>query len=253
MPVVTTPAVVLHVMPYGETSRIVRLMTRDLGLVSAMARGARRPRSRAGPVLDLFAEGLATLHVRQGRDLCPLSAFELASSHAALGRNVAAFSAAAALAELAQRCSGEGPHPEIFEAVTDGLTALEHAEPALADTTALAACWNLVSTLGFSPVTDRCSVCGGAPARPMLFSPAAGGALCKAHADAQGPAHRLSDGDREALRSLLAGRAPEPALDGRHVQAHKRLLLGFIRYHLAEHRTMPALAFWESEPWHATS
>src|SRR2546428_381444 len=51
MALVTTSAVVLRTYPYSETSKIVRLATRDLGVQSAIAKGVLRPRSRfaAGP------------------------------------------------------------------------------------------------------------------------------------------------------------------------------------------------------------
>ncbi|MFM8780511.1 MAG: DNA repair protein RecO, partial [Gemmatimonadota bacterium] len=49
-----TDALVLHAFDYRETSRIVRLATRHAGVVSAVARGARRPKSRFGSGLDLF-------------------------------------------------------------------------------------------------------------------------------------------------------------------------------------------------------
>ena len=38
MPAISTSAIVLATYPYRETSRIVRLATRELGLTSAVAR-----------------------------------------------------------------------------------------------------------------------------------------------------------------------------------------------------------------------
>jgi DNA repair protein RecO (recombination protein O) len=56
---VSTPAVVLHAFDYSETSRIVRLATREAGVQSALARGAKRSRSRYGSAFGLVAEGVA--------------------------------------------------------------------------------------------------------------------------------------------------------------------------------------------------
>lgn len=52
-----TPALVVGALRYGDTSRIVRLVTRDHGLVSAIAKGALRPKSRFGAALQLLSEG----------------------------------------------------------------------------------------------------------------------------------------------------------------------------------------------------
>ena len=59
MSLVATEAIILHAFDYSETSRILRLATRDVGVISALARGARRSRTRFGTALDLFAQGPA--------------------------------------------------------------------------------------------------------------------------------------------------------------------------------------------------
>ncbi|OGT92093.1 MAG: DNA repair protein RecO [Gemmatimonadetes bacterium GWC2_71_9] len=252
MPLVTTPALVLHVMPYGETSKILRLLTRDLGLQSAIARGARRKKARTGPRLDLFAAGTATLLTKGTRELNPLTEFEASNAHAGLAHDVTRFAAASALAELALKCAPADPHAEVFEAALAGLDAIERAPADVADTAALAACWGLVVALGFEPVLDRCAVCGTPLEGALPFSAAQGGVLCGTHRGGHGVT-KLAEPDRAALAALLEGRLPDPPLDPRHAAAHRRLLLAFIRHHLAEHRALPALAFWDAEAWNATS
>src|SRR5580692_1871318 len=103
MAIVETDAVVLHVFDYLETSRIYRLLTRDAGLQSVLARGARRPKSRFGRAVDLFAEGTAHLSVRPGRELQTLTAFDVTHSHQGLARDLDRFTAAAAIVELVLR------------------------------------------------------------------------------------------------------------------------------------------------------
>jgi len=240
-------------MPYGDTSKILRLLTRDLGLQSAIARGARRPRSPTGPRLDLFAFGTASLRVREHRELSPLAGFETGAAHAALAHDVGRFSAASALAELALKCAPAEPHAQVFDAVAGGLRVLSEAEEADVAAVALAACWALVVALGFAPSLDRCAVCGAPVDGPAHFSASLGGALCGAHRSGAGSIAKLSAKDREALASLVGGLLPEPPLDGRHAAAHRRLLLSFIRHHLAEDRPLPAMAFWDREAWTGTS
>ena len=77
MALVVTEAVVLHTFDYLESSRIVRLATRELGVQSVLARGARRPRSRFGSSLDLFASGTAHFYLKPGRDLSTLGGFDV--------------------------------------------------------------------------------------------------------------------------------------------------------------------------------
>lgn len=253
MPLVTTPAVILHVMPYGDTSKILRLLTRDLGLVSAIARGARRARSPTGPRLDLFALGEAWLRVREGRELSPLQAFETDDANPALAHDVARFAAASAVAELALKCAPAEPHPAAFAAVAGALAALAAAAAEDVEATALAAGWAVVVALGFSPSLDRCVACGTPVEGTIHFSAALGGALCAAHRGVAGGVAKLVPEDREALAALVAGLLPESRLDPRHAASHRRLLLAFIRHHLAEDRPLPAMTFWDQHAWNAIS
>src|SRR4029079_19738037 len=64
MSLLVTDAIVLHAFDYLESSRIIRLLTRDAGVQSALARGARKSRGRYGTALARFAEGSAEVHVR---------------------------------------------------------------------------------------------------------------------------------------------------------------------------------------------
>lgn len=250
MPPLVSPAIVLHVIPYGDTSKILRLLTRDAGLLSAIARGARRARARTGPRLDLFGTGTATLFTRPTRDLHPLVGFELSNARGAIASDLTRFAAASALAEVALRMAPADPHPEVFDATDAGLSAIEHAPGPDRDAAALIALWGLVAALGFAPSLDRCVVCGKRTGDSVHFSPEQGGALCATHrAGAQ--TSTLKPPDREALEHLTSGRLPPSPLDARHAAAHRRLLVSYLRHHLAEERALPALAFWDHAPWTA--
>ena len=68
MPLAATPAIVLSALRYSETSKIVRMATRDYGVQSVIAKGALRPRSRFGASLQLLSEGVAHLMLHERRD-----------------------------------------------------------------------------------------------------------------------------------------------------------------------------------------
>src|SRR5205085_1102119 len=86
---VVTEATVLHVFDYLESSRIFRLVTREAGVRSVLARGARRSTRRFGSALDLFAQGTAQLHVKPGRDLDTLGGFDVERARPALSVSAA--------------------------------------------------------------------------------------------------------------------------------------------------------------------
>src|SRR2546429_2992470 len=76
MSLVTTPAIVLQTYRYSETSKVVRLATRDLGVQSAIAKGALRPKSRFGAGLALLREGTGQVYFRQTPQLHTPRAFD---------------------------------------------------------------------------------------------------------------------------------------------------------------------------------
>ena len=69
MPLLRAEGIVLHAWDLGEHDRLVTLYTRDHGRFSAVARGARRLRSRFSGALELFTWGDAVGFEREGRGL----------------------------------------------------------------------------------------------------------------------------------------------------------------------------------------
>jgi len=243
---VALDAIVLQVFPYSETSKILRLLTRTHGVRSAIARGAMRPRSHYGGVLELFAEGVATFYLREGRELQTLSAFELARGHQALGRNLVRFGAASLLAELVLRTASEEAQPELYDAFRAALAALEQAPDEAVEGAALARVWHLVAHLGFAPALEECVACGRPLAREedVSFDHTAGAVRCAACAPSVGaPAGRpLPAFARQALDGFLRGESvPTPA----RTAAHWALLRRFLFHHVVEGHELHSLDFLE--------
>src|SRR6266704_920278 len=241
MALVTTPAVVLQTYRYSETSKVVRLATRDLGVQSAIAKGALRPKSRFGAGLELLSEGVAQLYFRETRELAG---------------DVGRFAGAAALAEVMLKMAPPAPLPVAYDTLTAALDVLEAAAPERVDANALRAMWRLVAVLGFEPSLTACARDGAAiePAgdEPVSFSVADGGALCPRCLQAPSPHQAPSRLPPRAYRDLLALNDPRlelPALDSPHAAAHRRLVARFVRYHLAEAGSLSALDFWERRAW----
>src|SRR3954463_8788205 len=100
MPLVSTSAIVLSALRYSESSKIVRLATREHGVQSAIAKGALRPKSRFGGALQLLSEGQAQYLTKEHRELHVLTAFDLVHLHVGLAAHLARYATAMALAEV---------------------------------------------------------------------------------------------------------------------------------------------------------
>lgn len=238
MPVVSTPAVILQGFPYGDTSRILRLYTRDFGLRSVIAKGAARPRSRFGGLLEPFTEGQAQFFLREGRDLFILSGFDLLRGRQRIGHDLAAFAGASLAAELLLRGGTEEPHPELFDTFSASLDGIARAEPEEIPARALAAVWLVVALLGYRPELEVCVRCGRSlePDESCRFDVEAGGAACLVCR----PAGRLLDPrTRAEILAMSGGEPPVARPEGRTL--HRALLQVFLSTHLAHDRPLRAL------------
>ncbi len=250
MPVVSTQAIILSTLRYSETSKIVRLATRELGVQSAIAKGALRPKSRFGAALQVLSDGQAQLYVKDTRELHTLAAFDVAHVRVGLAADLDRYAVASALAEVMLRFAPPDSHPDSFAVLLDSLAELEHAPPAGLPGIGLRAMWRLVGALGFSPSLDACVLCGtfAPPTGDVAFSTAEGGILCGTCAGPRS-ATRLPGRARWDLAALIDPTCPLPLLDSPHFAAHQRLLARYVRYHLGEGIELPALDFWTRRPW----
>jgi DNA repair protein RecO (recombination protein O) len=244
---IVTSAIVLHAFNYSESSRILRLATREAGVQSVLARGARSSQRRFGSAVDLFAEGEVQYDVRGGRDLHTLVRFDVVRSRSALGSTLDRFEGASALVEVMLRVAGDNDTPaEAFDALRDGLDAIASDEVATIATTR--SIWRLLATLGFSPALDACVQCDReiGVGDDVVFSAEAGGVLCDGCAG-RVPARRLPATARGQLKIWLGdtdGVAMANAMDTLTERAHRRFLRTFVHAHLTDGRPLRAFDAW---------
>jgi len=237
---IATPALILQAFPYSETSRILRLLTADHGLQSVIAKGARSPRSRFGAVLEPFTEGIATFHIKEGRDLHTLSGFDLVRSRQGLGRGLLRFGGASLIAELLLRVGTESADPDLFESVRAAFDTIDQATDADLESRVLAEAWALIAHLGFAPSLEACITCDR-PVEPdadVLFDYTAGGVRCPDCSAGVG-GRIVPAAARDALRRLAAGEA----ITLPRTEAHWRLLARYLSHHVLEGASLKSFEF----------
>ena len=252
MALTVTEAIVLHAFDYLESSRIIRLLTREAGVQSVLARGARKSRGRYGSALDLFAEGTAQVYVKPNRELHNLAAFEISRSRSELAHDVGRFTAASTIAELALRFAGEDAGPLLFDTVADVLDRIARSAPENTIEDGLAGGWRIVSVLGFTPELSSCALCH-TPLRDAdetTFSHLSGGVVCPSCSKLVAGGRRIPATARAAIRGWLEGDESSRLSDA-EARAHQRLLREFLRAHLTDDRPLRAFAVWEHERWSA--
>jgi DNA repair protein RecO (recombination protein O) len=172
-----TEAIVLRSIRYGEADRILHLYTPGYGRLSAIAKGARRARSRFGARLEPFFHIRLILHEGRG-DLHTVTSVDSVAAHPSLRAYAATLdSAARACDAVARLFETPEPHPDVFRLLANKLALLDldpvHARPA----TGLAFRLKLLLAAGIVPQLGSCAGCGDSE-HLQGFSAAAGGVVC---------------------------------------------------------------------------
>jgi DNA repair protein RecO (recombination protein O) len=172
-----TEAIVLRSIRYGEADRVLHLYTPGYGRVAAIAKGARRARSRFGARLEPFFHIRMTLHEGRG-DLHTVTSVDTVAAHPSLRDHASTLDAAARACDAVARLfETPDPHPEVFRLLANQLALLNldpaHARPA----TGLAFRLKLLLAAGIVPHLGSCAGCGDCE-HLQGFSAAAGGVVC---------------------------------------------------------------------------
>ena len=142
--------IILRTRPLTETSLIVHWLTRDLGRIATVAKGARGPKSSFRGKLDLFFRADLSFVRSRRSDLHILREVVLVENHPGIRTDFDRVAHAAYAAELIELATEtETPVPEFFELFADWLAALNRAS--LSRSAVLAFEWKLLEVSGVQP------------------------------------------------------------------------------------------------------
>jgi DNA repair protein RecO (recombination protein O) len=256
----TTTAIVLRSYVFGESDKIVTLLTRSSGKLNGIAKGAKRSLRRFGGALELFSHIQIDLRQKRTAELAFLERAVLVRPWRGLLTSLERYAAASHVVEIADKMTAEREVGDrLYSVVAGALARLDRDEPGpmtlrLYELAALSACGyrydfgacalcrrELAAVGGRSHLGDGgmvCSRCAGdAPPGPAVTSHAmAGLARLQSVASTAVPLEgsgRAAEGDFYAAERSLAsiGSAAEgeiarvlALLLGRYVRGRLRSL-----------------------------
>ncbi|MDO9407658.1 DNA repair protein RecO [Patulibacter sp.] len=226
---VSTEAVVLRSMRYGEADRILHAITPEHGRIGAVARGARRPKSKLGGRLEPLSvvrleliRGRSDLHTVVGADTVVVH-HRILTSHAALTH-------AQRACHVVDRTAAPDEPAERVHGLVRTLLALLDARPDEAhEGLQQAFRLKLLYALGVPPALGACVHCGRAE-HLVGFDAAGGGVVCASHqAGAPGIAAESLSFMVDALGAPLSA---APRLGERPSRQVARAFEGIAMHHL---------------------
>ncbi|MEL7352901.1 MAG: DNA repair protein RecO [Cyanobacteria bacterium P01_A01_bin.116] len=210
----TATGINLKAMAMGETDRLVTVLTKERGLLRAIAPGARKHKSRLGGRTGLFVvnECLFT----KGKSLDKLVQAETQRSFPGLSKNLAKLTASQYLAEVAlSQALTEQPQEELYYLLIEHLSRLESASQASILPCLAQATFHLLALAGVAPEVFRCALTRspleielGNPDWRVGFSVSSGGAIALEEIE-RIEQERLAQVERlEEDRLVRAGKLP---------------------------------------------
>jgi DNA repair protein RecO (recombination protein O) len=142
--------IILRTRPLTETSLIVQWLTPDLGRISTVAKGARRPKSPFLGKLDLFFEADFSFTRSRRSELHNLREVSVRNSNSTLRQEMGRLSQGSYFVVLLEKSTEtETPIPELHNLLQQSLALLGATQPHRE--TILAFDLNLLSVLGYAP------------------------------------------------------------------------------------------------------
>jgi DNA repair protein RecO (recombination protein O) len=222
-------AVVLRHSDWGEADRMLGLYTRERGKLRALAKGARKLRSRKAGHLEPFTR--VSLMLAHGRDMWIVTQAETVDAYLPLRDDLVRTGYAGYVVELLDRFSyEEGENRAIYNLLVDTLGRISSGE----DTFNLARYYEirLLDHLGFRPQFFHC-VQGNEEikAEDQYFSAQRGGVLCPLHGKTAPESRPVST---EALRFLrhFQRSAYADAIRAQIPPATRQEMEGLLNYYL---------------------
>lgn len=151
----------LKSMPMGEHDRLLTILTREFGLIRAVAPGVRKQRSHLGGRSELFV--VNELLIAKGRSLDKITQAETIESYSGLSRDLGKLASGQYLAELVlTQALSEQPQEELFSLLNEHLSRLERL-PRKTDSKTVVAhlahgIFHLLALGGIAPQVQVCGI-----------------------------------------------------------------------------------------------
>jgi DNA repair protein RecO (recombination protein O) len=175
-----TTALVLRTIEFSETSLVVTLLTKDYGRVSALAKGARRPKGPFEGSLDLLSVCRVVVIRKNSEALDLLTEAKLLRRFRGAERSLQRVYAGYYVAEMLRLLltDDHDPHPDIYDLALQTLDQIDGSGQV-----ASALAWfdaQALRMLGQAPATTQCTECGRRlPRTPrVVFALLGGGVVC---------------------------------------------------------------------------
>ena len=176
MGIVEATGIVTREIKYGDSSRILTVITKELGKISVLAGGVRSNKSGLLAATQLFSYVQFTLFQGRGKGLYKINAGEMVNSFAGLRESLDKTAYASYFCEIANDVVQENnPDPQQLGLLLNSLYMLTEGRCPMEQVKAVYE-FRTLSVQGVLPELDRCGICGSE--KPSVLDLQNGCAYC---------------------------------------------------------------------------
>lgn len=166
---------ILKTQDYGETHKIVTILTPTLGKVGAIARGAKKTKSRMAAITQPFIHG--SFLIQPGSSLATIQQGEVITSFRKIREDIFKTAYTSYLAELTDKLvDAKKYNPFIYKQLLHTIERInDDKDPEILT---MIYEWKMYKEAGFAPIVTQCVSCGNSQDL-KAFSISNGGLLCR--------------------------------------------------------------------------
>lgn len=167
--------IIVNETNYGETSKILNVITKEKGLISVMAKGCKNLKSPLRSVSSKLTYGTFIIYYKENK-ISTLKEISVLDNFKNLKKDITSISYAAYMLELSEGVIKQNNDPRIFDLLIQSLKKIDEDFDPLVIMNILEL--KYLEFLGVMPIIDSCAMCGKKTGIFTLSS-YRGGYVCK--------------------------------------------------------------------------
>ena len=149
--------IVINERAYGETSKIIDIITKKYGAISLLAKGSRKLKSDLRSVTSKMTYGYFYFNYKENK-LSNLTSVDIIDNFKEIKKDIEKISYVSFILELTNQVIKQNNDEEIFDICVNAIKKINEGYDPMVITNILEL--KYLSYLGVMPVIDKCSICG---------------------------------------------------------------------------------------------
>ena len=166
--------IIISELSYGETSKIINVLTKEYGIIGMLAKGAKQLKSELRSVTDRLTYGKFNIYYKKDK-LSTLVSVDIINTFKNIKKDLKKISYASFLVDLTEQVYKQSGNSEIYDLLISALLKINDGfnEKVITNIIEL----KYLDYLGVMPIIDACSICGNKTGI-VTISASRGGYVC---------------------------------------------------------------------------